>query len=32
MAAGDQAIVLPERSVRLDLYNEPQPDLVLLAE
>jgi hypothetical protein len=30
MAAGEQAIVLPEGSVRLDLYSEPQPDLVLL--
>ena len=30
MAAGDEGIVLPGGSVRLDLYNEPQPDLVLL--
>lgn len=29
-AAGDEAIVLPQGSVRLDLYSEPQPDLVLL--
>lgn len=29
-AAGDSAIVLPQGSVRLDLYYEPQPDLVLL--
>jgi Uma2 family endonuclease len=29
-AAGDAAIVLPQGSVRLDLHNEPQPDLVLL--
>src|SRR5262245_23577589 len=29
-AAGDDAIVLPEGSVRLDVYSEPQPDLVLL--
>jgi Uma2 family endonuclease len=29
-AAGDAAIVLPQGSVRLDLYNEPEPDLVLL--
>jgi Uma2 family endonuclease len=29
-AAGDDAIVLPQGSVRLDLYSEPQPDLVLL--
>ena len=28
--AGDDAIVLPEGSVRLDLFSEPQPDLVLL--
>ena len=27
---GDDAIVLPEGSVRLDLFSEPQPDLVLL--
>jgi hypothetical protein len=29
-AAGDEAIVLPNGSIRLDLYYEPQPDLVLL--
>ena len=29
-AAGDDAIVLPQGSVRLDLYCEPEPDLVLL--
>jgi Uma2 family endonuclease len=29
-AAGHEAIVLPQGSVRLDLYNEPEPDLVLL--
>jgi Uma2 family endonuclease len=29
-AAGDEAIVQPEGSIRLDFYNEPQPDLVLL--
>jgi Uma2 family endonuclease len=29
-AAGDDAIVLPQGSVRLDLFYEPQPDLVLL--
>jgi Uma2 family endonuclease len=29
-AAGDDALVLPQGSVRLDLYHEPQPDLVLL--
>ena len=29
-AAGDAGIVLPQGSVRLDLYNEPEPDLVLL--
>jgi Uma2 family endonuclease len=29
-AVGDQAIVLPQGSVRLDLYYEPEPDLVLL--
>ena len=29
-AAGNAAIVLPQGSVRLDLYTEPQPDLVLL--
>jgi Uma2 family endonuclease len=29
-AAGDEAIVLPQGSVRLDLYSEPQPDLVLM--
>jgi Uma2 family endonuclease len=29
-AAGDDAIVLPQGSIRLDLYSEPQPDLVLL--
>ena len=28
-AAGDEAIVLPQGSVRLDLFYEPQPDLVL---
>jgi Uma2 family endonuclease len=28
--AGDDAIVLPQGSVRLDLFSEPQPDLVLL--
>lgn len=30
LAAGDSAIVLPQGSVRLDLYYEPEPDLVLL--
>jgi Uma2 family endonuclease len=30
MAAGRDAIVLPQGSVRLDLYYEPEPDLVLL--
>jgi Uma2 family endonuclease len=30
LAAGEAAIVLPQGSVRLDLHNEPQPDLVLL--
>ena len=30
LAAGDDAIVLPQGSVRLNLYHEPQPDLVLL--
>ena len=29
-AAGDQAIVLPQGSVRLDMFYEPEPDLVLL--
>jgi Uma2 family endonuclease len=29
-AVGDRAIVQPQGSVRLDLYHEPQPDLVLL--
>ena len=29
-AVGDDAIVLPQGSVRLDLYHEPEPDLVLL--
>jgi Uma2 family endonuclease len=29
-AAGDAAIVLPQGSVRLGLFNEPEPDLVLL--
>jgi Uma2 family endonuclease len=29
-AAGDEAIVLPQGSVRLDLFYQPQPDLVLL--
>ena len=29
-AAADDAIVLPEGSVRLNLYYEPQPDLALL--
>ena len=29
-AAGDGAIVLPQGSVRLDLFYEPEPDLVLL--
>lgn len=29
-AAGDNAIVRTQGSVRLNLYNEPQPDLVLL--
>jgi Uma2 family endonuclease len=29
-AVGDDAIILPQGSVRLDLYNEPEPDLVLL--
>ena len=29
-ATGDNAIVLPQGSVRLDLYYEPEPDLVLL--
>ena len=29
-AAGDDALVLPQGSVRLDLYHEPEPDLVLL--
>jgi Uma2 family endonuclease len=29
-AAGDNAIVQPQGSVRLDLYYEPEPDLVLL--
>jgi Uma2 family endonuclease len=30
LGAGEDAIVLPQGSVRLDLYYEPQPDLVLL--
>ena len=30
MAVGDQAIVQVQGSVRLDMYHEPQPDLVLL--
>jgi Uma2 family endonuclease len=29
-AVGNDAIVLPQGSVRLDLYHEPQPDLALL--
>jgi Uma2 family endonuclease len=29
-AVGDDAIVLPQGSVRLDRYNEPEPDLALL--
>jgi Uma2 family endonuclease len=29
-AAGDEAIVLPQGSVRLDVFYQPQPDLVLL--
>jgi Uma2 family endonuclease len=29
-AAGDDAIVLPQGSVRLDIYYEPEPDLALL--
>ena len=29
-AVGDDAIVQPQSSVRLDLYYEPEPDLVLL--
>ena len=29
-AVGDEAIVLPQGSVRLDLYHETEPDLVLL--
>jgi Uma2 family endonuclease len=29
-AAGDKAIVQPQGSVRLDLFYEPEPDLVLL--
>ena len=29
-AAGDDALVQPQGSVRLDLYHEPEPDLVLL--
>jgi Uma2 family endonuclease len=29
-AAGDDAIMFPQNSVRLDLYYEPQPDLALL--
>ena len=29
-AAGDDAIVLPQSSVRLDRYYQPQPDLALL--
>jgi Uma2 family endonuclease len=30
VAAGETAIVLPQGSIRLDMYNEPEPDLVLL--
>jgi len=30
LEAGDEAIVLPQGSVRLDLYNEPEPDLAVL--
>ncbi len=30
IAAGEAAIVLPQGSVRLDRYSEPEPDLVLL--
>jgi Uma2 family endonuclease len=30
MGAGDSAIVQPQGAVRLDLYYEPEPDLVLL--
>jgi Uma2 family endonuclease len=30
LTARDTAIVLPQGSIRLDLYNEPEPDLVLL--
>src|SRR5262249_50816149 len=30
MAAGDRAIVQPQWAVRLDLYYEPEPDIVLL--
>jgi Uma2 family endonuclease len=30
LAAGDRAIVRIQSSVRLDLYNEPEPDIVLL--
>jgi Uma2 family endonuclease len=29
-AAGDDAIVQPHGSIRLDMYHEPEPDLVLL--
>src|SRR5262245_66204257 len=29
-AAGDDAIVLPQSSVRLEPYSEPQPDFALL--
>ena len=29
-AAGDQAIVSPQNPIRLNAFNEPQPDLVLL--
>lgn len=30
LAAGSDAVVQPQGSVRLDFYDEPQPDLVLL--
>ena len=30
LALGEQALVLPQGSVRLNLYNQPEPDLVLL--
>src|SRR5215467_4594877 len=30
MAAGDDAIVQPQGAVRLDLYFEPEPDIILL--